>query len=111
MWDNARVGAGAAPIKTEQGWLEIYHGATLDHRYCLGAFLMDLEDPSNVKARSEEPIMVPMENYELSGFFGFVVFTNGHIVEGDKLTIYYGAADEFVCGATFSIAEILQTLQ
>jgi predicted GH43/DUF377 family glycosyl hydrolase len=110
MWDSARVGGGAAPIKTEHGWLEIYHGATAEHRYCLGAFLMDLHDPSIVLSRSGEPIMVPTEKYELSGFFGFVVFTNGHLVDGDELTVYYGAADEFVCGATFSIQEILQTL-
>ncbi|MHA4896201.1 glycoside hydrolase family 130 protein [Pedobacter sp. PWIIR3] len=110
MWDSARVGGGAAPIKTPHGWLEIYHGATAEHRYCLGAFLMDLNDPSIVLARSIDPIMVPTENYELSGFFGFVVFTNGHLVDGDQLTIYYGAADEFVCGATFSIAEILDSL-
>ncbi|KQB42708.1 glycoside hydrolase family 130 protein [Flavobacterium aquidurense] len=111
LWDSARVGAGAAPIRTEEGWLEIYHGANAAHQYCLGAFLMDLEDPSKVIARSTEPIMVPMENYELSGFFGYVVFTNGHVVEGDKLTVYYGAADEFVCGAHFSIKEILSTLK
>jgi predicted GH43/DUF377 family glycosyl hydrolase len=111
LWDSARVGAGAAPIRTEQGWLEIYHGATAEHRYCLGAFLMDLEDPSVVKGRTTAPIMVPTEPYELSGFFGFVVFTNGHIVDGDQLTIYYGAADEFVCGATFSIQEILSNLE
>lgn len=110
MWDSGRVGAGAAPIKTDQGWLEIYHGATAENRYCLGAFLLDLENPAIVLARSIEPIMVPTENYELSGFFGFVVFTNGHIVRGDELTIYYGAADEFVCGATFSIREILESL-
>lgn len=109
-WDSARVGAGAAPIRTEEGWLEIYHGANAEHQYCLGAFLMDLADPSQIIARSNEPIMVPQENYELSGFFGCVVFTNGHLVEGDKLTIYYGAADEFVCGAEFSISEILGTL-
>lgn len=111
MWDSARVGGGAPPIKTEQGWLEIYHGATAEHRYCLGAFLMDPEDPSIVIARSIDPIMVPLESYELSGFFGFVVFTNGHVVHGDQLTIYYGAADEFVCGANFSIQEILQSLK
>ncbi|MBS1525379.1 MAG: glycoside hydrolase family 130 protein [Bacteroidetes bacterium] len=111
-WDGARVGAGAAPIKTEKGWLEIYHGATLEHRYCLGAFLMDLDDPSKVIARTDEPIMEPLERYETSGFFGHVVFTNGHIVEpdGDTITLYYGAADEFVCGARFSIREILATL-
>lgn len=110
LWDSARVGAGAAPIKTEKGWLEIYHGANAEHQYCLGAFLMDLDDPSIVISRTIEPIMKPKEIYELSGFFGYVVFTNGHILEGDKLTVYYGAADEFVCGAHFSINEILAAL-
>jgi predicted GH43/DUF377 family glycosyl hydrolase len=113
LWDSKRVGAGAAPIKTEKGWLEIYHGANENHQYCLGAFLMDLENPSQVIARTEQPIMVPTTEYELSGFFGNVVFTNGHIVEPDKdtLTIYYGASDEFVCGAQFSIKEILLLLK
>lgn len=110
-WDSARVGAGAAPIKTEKGWLEIYHGANADHQYCLGAFLMDLNDPSKVISRTVKPIMRPKENYELSGFFGHVVFTNGHIVNGDELTIYYGAADEFVCGARFLISENLGRLE
>jgi len=72
---------------------------------------MDLDDPSKVIARTIEPIMVPTEAYELSGFFGYVVFTNGHIVEGDRLTIYYGAADEFVCGAHFSISGILKAFK
>ena len=72
---------------------------------------MDLNDPSKVIGRTQEPIMVPTEAYELSGFFGYVVFTNGHVVDGDELTIYYGAADEFVCGAHFSINEIISQLQ
>ncbi|MFH6998579.1 glycoside hydrolase family 130 protein [Flavobacterium sp. FlaQc-57] len=112
LWDSKRVGAGAAPIKTEKGWLEIYHGANDKHQYCLGAFLMDLEDPSKVIARTEQPIMVPSAEYELNGFFGQVVFTNGHVVapDGDTVTIYYGAADEFVCGAEISIKEIFSLL-
>lgn len=112
LWDSKRVGAGAAPIKTEKGWLEIYHGANDKHQYCLGAFLMDLEDPSKVIARTEQPIMVPSAEYELKGFFGEVVFTNGHVVapDGDTVTIYYGAADEFVCGAEISIKEIFSLL-
>jgi predicted GH43/DUF377 family glycosyl hydrolase len=110
LWDSARVGAGAAPIKTVDGWLEIYHGANEKHQYCLGAFLMDLNEPSKILGRTFEPIMVPTEKYELSGFFGFVVFTNGHVIDGDKLTVYYGAADEFVCGAHFSIREILNQI-
>ena len=72
---------------------------------------MDLNNPYKVISRTTLPIMVPTEEYELTGFFGQVVFTNGHIVNGDELTIYYGAADEFVCGAKFSIAEILNLLE
>lgn len=111
-WDSARVGAGAAPIKTDEGWLEIYHGANSEHQYCLGAFLMDLKDPSKVIGRTDDPIMIPSEKYELTGFFGNVVFTNGHILDpdGDTLTIYYGASDEVVCGARFSIRDILARL-
>lgn len=111
-WDNARVGAGASPIKTEKGWLEIYHGANYKHQYCLGAFLLELNDPSIVLARTKNPIMIPSEPYELTGFFGHVVFTNGHVLQpdGDTLTVYYGAADEFVCGADFSIREIFKAL-
>ena len=71
---------------------------------------MDLSEPAKIIGQTTEAIMLPKEDYELNGFFGEVVFTNGHIVEGDKLTIYYGAADEFVCGATFSIQEILATI-
>ena len=109
-FDSNRLGAGAAPIKTEKGWLEIYHGATKENRYCLGAILLDLKDPSIVLARSEEAIMEPIAEYEQTGFFGNVVFTNGHIVQGDTIQMYYGASDEFVCHAKFSIKEILSKL-
>lgn len=113
FWDSARVGAGAAPIKTDKGWLEIYHGANHQHQYCLGAFLADINDPSKIIARTEVPIMVPSSDYETSGFFGNVVFTNGHIAYpgGDMLTVYYGASDEFVCGTQFSIKEICSLLK
>ncbi len=111
MWDSARVGAGAAPIKTSEGWLEIYHGADFNHRYCLGAVLLDLKDPSNVLARSVDPLMEPIAPYEQQGFFGNVVFTNGHLVHDDKITMYYGASDEVICGATLSVNEVLSHLK
>lgn len=110
MWDSGRVGAGAAPIRTDAGWLEIYHGCDGKGRYCLGALLLDLNDPSRVLARSREPIMEPREGYERKGFYSECVFTNGHTVDGDRLTIYYGASDTVVCGATASIREILASL-
>lgn len=110
-WDSARVGAGAAPIRTPKGWLEIYHGATSKHRYCLGALLLDIDDPTKVIARSEEAIMEPTAEYEKTGFFGNVVFTNGQLVTEDTITIYYGASDEVICMAEFSISEILSSLK
>jgi predicted GH43/DUF377 family glycosyl hydrolase len=111
MWDSARIGAGAAPIHTQEGWLAIYHGADRESRYCLGAVLLDLRDPSKVLARSQYPIMEPLADYEKSGFFGNVIFTNGHFVDGDNLTLYYGASDSVICGARFSIRKILATLR
>lgn len=109
-WDSARIGAGASPVRTSRGWLEIYHGADHKHRYSLGAVLLDLNDPSIVIARSYHPIMEPTEPYELTGFFGNVIFTNGFIVKDDEITMYYGAADEVICQATFSIETILSQL-
>jgi len=109
-WDSVRVGAGAAPVRTEHGWLEIYHGADGDNRYCLGAMLLDPDDPSKVIARSEDPIMEPSAPYEQTDFFGNVVFTNGQVVDGDTVRIYYGASDEVICTAELSINEILKTL-
>ena len=111
-WDSARVGAGAAPIRTSEGWLEIYHGAHEQNRYCLGALLLDLEDPTKVLARSVEPIMEPLAEYEQTGFFGNVVFTNGqYLIDEDTIRIFYGASDEVICSAEFSISEILSNLK
>ena len=110
-WDSQRIGAGASPIRTPQGWLEIYHGANREHRYCLGALLLDLEQPWKVLARSREPIMEPIREYEQTGFFGNVVFSNGHLVEGDRITLYYGASDSVICAATLSLGQILKTLE
>lgn len=110
MWDAVRIGAGAAPIRTEEGWLEIYHGADANNRYCLGAVLLDLNDPTIVLSRSVTPLMEPDSVYEQTGFFGHVIFTNGHIVKGDEITMYYGASDEVICAATFSVQEILNSL-
>ncbi|MBU0580422.1 MAG: glycoside hydrolase family 130 protein [Candidatus Margulisbacteria bacterium] len=110
-WDSDRIGANSSPLKTDHGWLVIYHGVNEKKIYCLGAMLLDLENPSEIIARSDEPIMEPTTNYEKNGFFSNIVFTNGHLEDGDKLTIYYGGADSVTCGASFSIKEILSFLK
>ena len=110
-WDSARTGAGAAPTRTPEGWLEIYHGANEENRYCLGALLLDLEDPTKVLARSTEPIMEPIADYEKTGFFGNVVFTNGYYMKDeDTIQMFYGASDEVSCSAEMSVREILNPL-
>lgn len=106
-WDSGRVGGGLVPIKTNQGWLVIYHGATKEHRYCMGAALLDLENPSKVIGRTKTPIMEPNAVYEKNGFFGDVVFGCGGIVDGMKLTMYYGVADTSMAGCEMDIEEIL----
>lgn len=109
-WDSGRIGGGAIPFKTKRGWLEIYHGATPDDHYCLGAVLLDLEEPHKVLARCDEPLMKPEASYETQGFVPNVVFTCGAILDGDRLSIYYGAADTVIAGADVSVAEILDTM-
>ena len=111
MWDCARIGAGAAPIDTPDGWLDIYHGADADGRYCLGAMLLDRDEPSTVRARSIEPFMTPVEPYEREGFYGDCIFTNGQIVKGDEIELYYGASDTVICRATVSMNVVMNTLK
>lgn len=110
-WDNGRIGGGAVPFKTERGWIKIYHAADVNDRYCLGAFLLDAEDPSRVIAKTERPILEPEEVYEKEGFFGNVVFTCGCLVEDGIVSVYYGAADDKVCRADFTVAGLLAEMK
>jgi len=110
-WDSGRIGGGAVPIKTERGWLAVYHGADHQNRYCLGAVLVDLDDPGRVLARSREPLMAPQADYEVHGFFGNVVFSSGAVLTDDVLTIYYGAADRCLAGATVPLQDVLGQLE
>ncbi len=110
-WEEQKIGGGAAPIKTDKGWLEIYHGKGKDQIYSLYLLLLDLNDPSRVLKRGKEPILVPEALYETNGFFPNVVFSNGVIAgTDDSLKIYYGACDETVCLAETSVDELLKTL-
>lgn len=110
-WDSARMGGGAVPIRTERGWLVLYHGADSKHRYCMGAALLDLNDPGVVLSRSSRPFLEPEADYELNGFFGGVVFSCGALVNGDTVRMYYGAADEVMAVADIPLADIFSTLQ
>jgi beta-1,2-mannobiose phosphorylase / 1,2-beta-oligomannan phosphorylase len=109
-WDNGRIGCGAVPFKIEEGWMEIYHGSSKDNRYCLGAVLLDADEPWKIIARSEKPIIEPEMDYELNGFFGNVIFTCGVLYEQGKVKIYYGAADTCIAYAEVELGKILDGL-
>ena len=110
-WDSTRIGASCVPFETEEGFVEIYHGADESNRYCLGVLLLDKNDPSIVIARSETPLVEPTEDYEITGFFGNVVFSCGHYSEGDDVHIYYGASDDSICVLKTSIGHILESIK
>lgn len=113
-WDELRTGASAVPFRTERGWLELYHGVDRDTTYAMGALLLDLGDPRKVVARSPRPILRPTEKYETTGLFNQTVFSCGHIPlddRGERIRLYYGAADSVVAAADFDVREILDSLE
>lgn len=109
-WEAGRVGGGAPPLRTEHGWLSIYHAADHQQRYCLGAFLTALDDPARIIRRSLQPVLLPAAPYEIAGFFGNVVFTCGARLEQGNLTLYYGAADEVLAVAEARLSDVLDMM-
>ncbi len=106
-WDAEKVGAGAVPIKTEKGWLQIYHGVA-GKNYRLGVALFDLNDPSKLIRRSKNYILAPEKDYERTGEVNNVVFTCGAILEDNgEVKIYYGGADTCVCLATAKLSDLI----
>ena len=110
-WNYTKLGPGATPIKTEQGWLEIYHATARNCsvlNYFLGAVLLDLEDPSKVIGHSDRFLLQPEKEYECVGQVPNVVFTCGAVETGDgNLNIYYAGADTCMCLATAKTQDII----
>ena len=109
-WESYKIGPGAPPIETEEGWLLIYHGVDVERVYRAGAALLDLEEPWRVIARTKEPILVPEEPYELEGDMPRVVFPEGAVVIGEELLVFYGAADKVCCAAKVTLRDFLEWL-
>lgn len=110
-WDSHKIGAGAVPIRTPQGWLEIYHGVDRTCNgfiYRLGVMLLDLDDPARIIARGVLPVLWPEHDYEMNGRVMNVVFTCNAICEPDgTVRIYYGAADSCIGLATAGIDDLI----
>ncbi len=111
VWNWRKTGPGCVPIKTDKGWLEIYHATAKTcstENYYLGLLLLDLNDPSKVIASCKKFILQPEEVYECVGQVPNVVFTCGAIETDDgKLNLYYAGADTRMCLARTSVPELL----
>ncbi|OFW73607.1 MAG: glycosidase [Actinobacteria bacterium RBG_16_68_12] len=114
-WDSARIGIGPPPLRTEQGWLVIYHGVKetpAGSIYRVGLALVDLEEPTRVLGRASDWVLAPQAPYERQGDVPNTVFPCGviHAPESGEVRLYYGAADTSICLATAHIDELLAAI-
>ena len=107
-WEHFKIGASAPPIKTEKGWLFIYHGVSRTFVYRLGFAFLDIEDPTRIIYRHSEPILEPAMEYEKEGVIPMVVFTNGVVLKDDIVFVYYGGTDTVICVATAPISRFFE---
>jgi predicted GH43/DUF377 family glycosyl hydrolase len=112
-WDSKKIGAGAPPIETKDGWLLIYQsvGYQDPSRYKIGAMMLDKENPSKVLYRTHMPIIEPDQDYENNGFKSGVVYPCGAVVMNNNLNIYYGGSDSYLCAATANLDEFLTEMK
>ncbi len=111
--ESSFIGGGCPPIETEFGWLLIYHGVsdTCDgYIYSAAAALLDIDDPTKVIARLEDPLFAPDLDFEKNGVVSNVVFPTGTSLFDDTLYIYYGAADKRIACVSVSLKELLKEL-
>ena len=109
-WEAAKIGAGPPPVRTDAGWLMIYHGVDGRHVYRVGAALLDLDDPLRVLARTDEFLLEPQLAWERTGVIPNVVFPTAAVLRGRELLVYYGAADRVVGLAVADVDELTKHL-
>lgn len=112
-YESRNIGGGCPPIETDKGWLMIYHGVEDTNKgtiYHTGAALLDKKNPCNVIGHLKNPIFSPKKKWEKEGNVKNVVFPSGAAIFGDKLYIYYGAADTRIGAASLDLNELLEEL-
>ncbi len=109
-WEFFKIGNCGSPIETEAGWLVLSHGVGAMRKYCLGAFLLDLKDPTKVIGRLREPLLSPNEA-EREGYVPNVVYTCGALLHGRELVIPYAMSDSATSFATVSLDALLAAME
>lgn len=110
-WDANKIGLSPPPLKTEKGWLILYHGVKSTASGCiyrLGSALLELDNPTKVIARSDEWVFAPEESYEVFGDVDKVVFPCGWVAQGDEVRLYYGGADKCIALAQANLSELVE---
>ncbi|MGD0135393.1 MAG: glycoside hydrolase family 130 protein [Bryobacteraceae bacterium] len=108
-WELVQLGNCGSPIETDAGWLVLSHGVGPMRKYCIGAFLLDRDDPGKVIGRLREPLLKPNEN-EREGYVPNVVYTCGALLHHGELIIPYGLADHATGFATVPLSEVLAAM-
>ena len=109
-WELVQLGNCGSPIETDAGWLVLSHGVGPMRKYCIGAFLLDRDDPSKVIGRLREPLLKPNQN-EREGYVPNVVYTCGALLHQGALIIPYGLADHATGFATVQLDEVLAAMR
>jgi predicted GH43/DUF377 family glycosyl hydrolase len=109
-WEFFKIGNCGSPIETEAGWLVLSHGVGPMRKYCIGAFLLDLEDPMRVLGRLREPLLSPNEA-EREGYVPNVVYTCGALLHGREVIIPYAMSDYATSFATVSLDDLLDAME
>ncbi len=108
-WELIQIGNCGSPIETDAGWLVLSHGVGAMRKYCIGAFLLDRDDPNKVIGRLREPLIQPNEN-EREGYVPNVVYTCGALLHGSELIIPYAMADHATGFATVPVDDVLSAM-
>lgn len=108
-WESVKVGNCGSPIETDAGWLVITHGVGPMRKYCIGAALLDLEDPTQVIGRLREPLLCPA-GVEREGYVPNVVYSCGSLIHGKELILPYAMSDKATAVASIPLQELLDAL-
>jgi predicted GH43/DUF377 family glycosyl hydrolase len=108
-WEFVQMGNCGSPIETDSGWLVLTHGVGPMRRYCIGAVLLDLDDPSRVIGRLREPLLTPNEN-EREGYVPNVVYSCGSVIHNGQLVLPYAMSDYATSFATMPVDELLSAM-
>ena len=109
-WEFIQIGNCGSPLETDEGWIVLTHGVGPMRQYCIGAMLLDLDNPARIIARLEEPLLTPCEE-EREGYVPNVLYTCGAIIHNNELVIPYAMSDVMSGIATVGVSDLINCMR